>query len=226
MNEFDLSHIENNKNNHAVIQSDEALFLYALVRGNRIKRILELGGGSLSYSAKNFLESQKIFNNSVVYSVDINPVNKISENHKIILKDCNDLVPSDVDNEPIDLIFFDCHAIAPQLNLYNILKKYNLITDNTIIVLHDTNLFYEPFINKPGVLGCSKESIMYDKVGEGFCHQWVERQMVNYFKLQGYDIFSIRTKIEDHDENFPLRAGLSICQKFKPMTPFYLVYEK
>lgn len=208
------------------IQDDESLFLYSLVRCNRIKRILELGGGFGSFSAINFLAAQKIFDDAFVYTIDVNPVTKISENHKVVLKDCNEIVPLDIDNKPIDLIFFDCHTIIPQLNLYNRLKDEKLINDDTIIVLHDTNLFYEPFVNQEGVLGYNKNSTPYDVINDGYCHQWVERQMVNYFKLNGYDVFSVKTKKEDHSDDFPIRNGLSICQKFKPMTPFHLVYEK
>lgn len=220
--ELDFSTIKGDIN-HASIQDEEALFLYSLVRANRINRILELGGGA-GKSSLNFLKAMEHDKDSVLYTVDITEQVKLGENHVTITRDCNYLVPSDVDNKPLGLIFFDCHTVIPQLNLYNILKRNNLITEETIIVLHDTNLYYEPYLTTDCEVGYPKESLIYDSENDGFAHQWVERQMVNYFKLEGYDIFSIRTKKESHTKDFPYRNGISVCQKFSPMKPYYLVY--
>jgi predicted O-methyltransferase YrrM len=166
MEKFNLSHLEDNRD-VAAIHNDESLLLYSVVKCNRIERILEIGGGEISFSAINFLRAQENFTNATVYTVDINPVKKLSENHKVIKKDCNDLLPSDLDNKPIDLIFFDCHLIIAQLNLYNLLKEHNLITEDTIIVLHDTNLFYEPYVWEKDYIG--DYNIPFDKVGGGVC---------------------------------------------------------
>jgi predicted O-methyltransferase YrrM len=53
---YDLSHLVQ-PNDEAVlgpVQDTEALFLYAVVRGMRMRRVLEIGGLS-GYSARNFL---------------------------------------------------------------------------------------------------------------------------------------------------------------------------
>ena len=65
--------------------------------------------------------------------------------------------------------------------------KENLIDDDTILILHDTNLFYGMStienIKANGQIGSHTK--------EGYMHQWVERNLVNYFKLKGYDVFNL-----------------------------------
>jgi len=185
------------------IQDDEALFLYSIIRGNRIRNILEIGGFS-GYSAKNFLEAISIFDDGIVYTVDINPVPKMGAKHKTIIKNALDLSAKDLNNQKLGLIFFDCHDMI-QKDVYNLLKNKNLIDDETIIALHDTNL------HPKNHTGWSK----YIKEKDEWEHQRVERELVNYLKDDGYDIFSIRTKNSDHDEKFPYRHGMTVCQKFK-----------
>ena len=97
------------------------------------------------------------------------------------------------------------------------MTKNKLITDDTIIILHDTNLFYEPFVN-------TDLMDYFLKSDGGIVHQWVERNLVNYFKLKGYDVFNLNTKKENHNFDYPYLYGFSICQKFKPYTPFYIDY--
>lgn len=81
----------------------------------RLKRILEIGGLS-GYSATNFLKAFATPGESMMYTVDLNPVPVLASNHKVIVKDAQKLVPSDVDQEPIDLIFFDsCMTPIPTL---------------------------------------------------------------------------------------------------------------
>jgi hypothetical protein len=207
MVKYDLNHLTQGDSQEVVgpIQDDEALFLYSLIRGNRLKKILEIGGG-IGYSATNFLKATEIFPDSVVITVDINPINPINNKHKCIIKDAQYLTVEDLGEEKLDLIFFDCHEYDIQMNIYNNLKEKNLIDEETIIALHDTNLHYI--------------KLDYDfvyKIEEGFVHQPVERKMANTFKDFGYDIFSIRTQKKDHDESLPFRHGLTVCQKFKYM---------
>ena len=84
----------------------EALFLYSVIRGSRLKRILEIGGLS-GYSAKNFLEAVKFDKDGILYTCDISYVPVLSDNHKVIIKNAFDLSIDDVDHLPLDLIFFD-----------------------------------------------------------------------------------------------------------------------
>lgn len=204
---YNLQHLtqENNQKVLGPIQDDEALFLYSIIKSMRLSRILEIGGLS-GYSATNFLASMDNIDNGILYTVDINDVPKKGNNHIIITKNALHLTQYDVDNKPLDLVFFDCHDMI-QMDIYNSYILQNIITDETIIALHDTNLHYSPY----NVFG------EYIKEEDGYAHQPIERQMVNIFKDLGYDIFCLHTKKKDHNDLFPFRHGITICKKFKKL---------
>jgi hypothetical protein len=130
----------------------------------------------------------------------------MAPNHKILTKDVACLTKYDVDDIPLDLIFFDCHTMS-QMTMYDNFLQSGIITNDTIIALHDTNLHYPYPSFQPGGVYIEKEN--------GYAHQPVERKMVNIFKTLGYDIFSISTNITKHDNSFPFRHGVTICKKFK-----------
>lgn len=203
---YDLTHLTQSESQEVIgpIQDDEALFLYSIVRGMRLSRILEVGG-LRGYSAVNFLKALEKSKKAVLYTVDLNKVRKISENHKVITKDIRDLTREDLDNEPIDLIFFDCHNFDAQILAYKRLLRKGLITDRTILALHDTNLHPRKYTESSY------------KISSGYVHQKAERMMVNYFKKLGYDVFSLHTDMKIHDSKFPFRHGISICSKFQKL---------
>ena len=206
MVQYNLSHLTQESNQRVLgpIQDDEALFLYSIIRGNRLSRILEIGGLS-GYSATNFIEAIKYNNdpNNIVYTVDLNVVPQMADNHKVIVKNALHLTMDDIDNKPLDMVFFDCHDMV-QMDIYNHFKENNIITDATILTLHDTNLHYPPY----SVWG------PYIEKDGGYAHQPVEREMVNKFKDMGYDIFKIATDKTKHSPEFPFRHGVTVCQKF------------
>lgn len=109
----------------------------------------------------------------------------------------------DIDNKPIELVFFDCHDYDAQMTMYNNLLKEHMINDSTALVLHDTNLHYSKFSS------CAQEC------QDGYIHQEVERRMVNDFKSFGYDAFSLDTNKSKHDNSLPFRHGVTICRKFE-----------
>lgn len=204
MANYDFSHLTQGDAQTVVgpIQDDEALFLYAMVRGMRLRRVLELGGLA-GYSATNFLKA--LGPHGTLYTVDLNPVPRIAENHIVITKDALHVTADDVDNKTLDMIFFDCHDYNVQMSLFVRLHNANLINDRTVLVLHDTHLHPQQFV-----------SWAYP-IAEGFVHQAVERRMVNDFKRIGYDSFSLHTNLAAHDASLPFRHGLTVCQKFKPL---------
>jgi hypothetical protein len=205
MVKYNLEHLTQNDSQNVLgpIQDDEALFLYSIIRGNRLSRILEIGGLA-GYSAKNFLQAVSYDKDSVVYTCDLNNVPVLANNHKVIVKNALYLTPEDVDNKPLDMVFFDCHDMV-QMDIYNNMVSKNLITDNCILALHDTNLHYSPY-------RCIGPYVEEEK---GYAHQPVERTMVNIFKELGYDIFSISTDSTKHSPSFPFRHGMTVCKKFK-----------
>ena len=206
MVKYNLDHLTQDDSQKVLgpIQDDEALFLYSIIRGCRMRRIFEIGGGD-GYSANNFLNALKYPDcNGIVYTCDINPVPVLATNHKVIIKNALDLTKEDIDNIPLDMIFFDCHNMF-QMKVFNNFVRDGIINDNTVIAFHDTNLHYAPY----NVWG------NYIADGDGYAHQPVEREMVNILKNIGYDCFSISTTKDKHSENFPFRHGITVCQRFK-----------
>jgi predicted O-methyltransferase YrrM len=204
MTSYDLSHLTQPEKQNVVgpIQDDEALFLYSLIRTMRLKRILEIGG-DVGYSATNFLKA--IGGDGIVYTVDLKPTPSLAKNHKVIVKNALLLEPADIDQAPLDLIFFDCHEYNVQMSLFIRLQERQIINDHTVLALHDTNLHPQQFV-----------PWAYPVEG-GYVHQPVERRMSNDFKRMGYDVLSLHTRLSAHDEMLPFRHGLTVCQKFRPM---------
>ena len=196
------------------IQDDEALLLFALIRVTRIKRILEFGS-AYGYSAKNFCAA--IGDVGTVYSVDwgveVNPV-QVATNHVIIVKNVADITPDDLDNEPVDLVFFDCHAYEACLCAFQTLCRASIITEKTILVLHDTNLW--PTKDAPNLEKANWPDISYEVEG-GWVFGPPERQLVNDFKEMGYDILHLGTDRAVHGPHLPYRCGLSIARWFTPL---------
>lgn len=208
---YNLEHLmqPEDQNMPGPIQDDEALLLFALIRVTRIKRIVEFGGVP-GYSAKNFCEA--IGGNGMVYTIDWGvdgPTPKQASNHKVIVKNTADVTPEDLDNQPVDLVFFDCHAYEASLCAFQNLKKAGIITDKTIFVFHDTNLL-------PSEDALGYHDISYEVEG-GWVFCPPERQLVNDFKEMGYDILNLHTTKDAHGPHLPYRCGLSIARKFKPL---------
>lgn len=206
MVQYDLTHLTQDDNQLVTgpIQDDEALFLYSLVRSKRMSRILEVGGLS-GYSAANFLKAIEWMKTGLVYTVEMSPMICLSERHKCITKDARSVVPSDVDDQALDMVFFDCHDFIAELHMYFRLKDAGVITEHTVLAMHDTNLHYAQFA-----------TFAYPVQG-GFVHQPAERKLANIFKDMGYDVFCLHTRACDHDEDLPYRHGLTVCQKFNKL---------
>jgi predicted O-methyltransferase YrrM len=181
------------------IQDDEAVVLFSIIRTSGLKRVVELGGLH-GYSAKNFLESVGV--DGTVYSIDINNVNKISPNHITIIKSADQVVKDDIQNR-VDVVFFDCHNYDCSLSFFNNMVECGIIDDETVLVLHDTNLHYVKLT----------DNAFHN--GDGWIHAVVERDLTNYFFDIGYQVLNLDTKPEVHNELFSYRHGLSICKKFK-----------
>lgn len=181
------------------IQDDEALLLFALIRVLRLRNIIELGFGD-GYSASNFLRA--IDSNGHVVSVDVNPFNKLADNHTALINSAADVIATDIPFKHADLVFFDCHNYDAQMIFYDKMLSCNVITDDTLIALHDTGL--HPF----QIIPCYE-------IEEGWVHQPVERRMVNTFKDRGWDAICLNTKKSVHNDALPFRHGITVMQKFK-----------
>ncbi len=180
------------------LQDDEALFLFALIRCMRVKTVLELGGLD-GYSAINFIKA--VGHEGRVYTVDIHPVERRAHNHICIQKDCRALTSDDVP-EQIDLVFYDCHVFEAQMAMHQSLIRQRVITDRTVLALHDTNLHPGPIMDSNA-----------KQVEGGYVHQAVERMMVNVLRNEGYEALNLHTRPEQHDETLRLRHGLTVLTK-------------
>ena len=200
---YDLHHLTQDNSQKVIgpIQDDEALFLYSIIVGMRLKTVFEIGGLS-GYSAANFLAA--VGQTGRVFTVDINPVQSRSPNHICIQKDVRQICHADLNYSHIDMIFFDCHMYDEQMIAYHNLSACGAIDDSTVIALHDTNLHYEGFLTE----GCR-----YTQITDGYIHQPVERRMVNTFSDLGYDAFYLHTSRDRHSLEFPFRHGVTVMNK-------------
>lgn len=188
------------------VQDDEALFLFALIRCMRLRRVLEIGGLD-GYSAANFL--QAIGPMGMLYTVDLKPVAALASNHKTIQKNCADLHGEDIGNTPADLVFFDCHIYDAQMQLHRNLQRQGMITERTVLALHDTNL--HPLTEREDAPPRRWGAV----VAGGWMHQDVERRMVNTLRNDGYEALMLHTTPDRHDETLPLRHGLTILTRVR-----------
>jgi len=210
---YDLSHLTQPpaQSVGGPVQDDEALLLYSVVRTLRLRRILEIGGLS-GYSARNFLRAVAWDVDTAVYTVDINPVQSQAPNHFTICRDAALIDAADLHDQPLDLVFFDCHVYDAQMNLYVRLVNRGLIHDRTIIALHDTGLH--------ATKNCDHAyPIREDDGVAGFVHQVVERRMVNVLRQQfGYDAFCANLDVRRNDERLPYRHGITLMKKFSTLS--------
>jgi hypothetical protein len=91
------------------------------------------------------------------------------------------------------------------------LRRFGLITDATVLALHDTGL--HPRRSAPWSYPVA------DSDGQhGWVHQDVERRMVNSLRRDfGYDAICLHTPLDRNDERLPLRHGVTVMKKYAEM---------
>ena len=195
--EYELNHLtQNTRRVVGPIQDDEALLLYAFIRCSGAKVILEVGGQT-GYSAKNFLAAGGP--QGKVYTVDVNPVLKLGENHFFIQ---SNIVHVDLKDIPrCDLVFYDAHAYGEQYEFHKKASELKVIDDLTTIVCHDTGLHSQKFVGW---------SVSH---GNHWMHQSAERILVKKLCEDGYQAIHVH----DDDSSEP-RHGLTILQIPKQLT--------
>ena len=195
--EYELNHLtQNTRRVVGPIQDDEALLLYAFIRCSGAKVILEVGGQT-GYSAKNFLAA--VGPQGKVYTVDVNPVLKLGENHFFIQ---SNIVHVDLKDIPrCDLVFDDAHAYGEQYEFHKKASELKVIDDLTTIVCHDTGLHSQKFVGW---------SVSH---GNHWMHQSAERILVKKLCEDGYQAIHVH----DDDSSEP-RHGLTILQIPKQLT--------
>jgi predicted O-methyltransferase YrrM len=201
MDKYEISHLKQKPSQEVLgpIQDDEALLLYSVIRTMRLHNIIEIGG-LYGYSATNF---SKAVVDGKIYTVDINPCPKIAENHIVIQKDCRLITKKDVPDK-IDMIFFDAHVYEEQVEFFEALLSHGIIDDEVVLSFHDTNLHPNKVCNS-----------YYLPNEGGWCHQPVERRLVDHFKIKGFDAICFHTKLDEH--TIPFRHGITIMKKYKKL---------
>jgi len=182
------------------IQDDEALLLFSVIRTMRIHNVLEVGGLH-GYSANNFLQA---IISGKLYTVDVSPVNRISDNHIVINKDCRLVTDEDI-KDKIQMIFFDAHDFDAQLSMFENLESCGVLDEDLVLAFHDTNLHPKKYA-----------SWSYKLHGQpGWCHQSAERRLVEHFKRKGFDALCFHTKIDEPSIKF--RHGITLMKRYKPL---------
>lgn len=191
---YDLTHLtQDTRRVYGPVQDDEALLLYALVRCLGVRRVLEIGGQT-GYSARNFLAA-----GADVWTVDIDPVAKLAENHTVIHANIATVDPASL---PVfDLVFYDCHALFEQRLFHGRAVEAGVIDDHTTLIVHDTGLHREKFCGW---------SVPH---GTRWAHQPVERNFVDLLAGEGWQ----RVHVHADDDAEP-RHGLTILQRPRRLT--------
>ena len=198
------------------IQDDEALFLYALIKLNLIKTVFEIGGLN-GYSTTNFM--QAVGPEGKVFTADINASGATTRgsNHKGINKDCKEVNAEDLENNKIDLIFFDCHVYDAQLQTLENFFRMEIVDDSTLVAIHDTGL--HP-VEIAALGGCGYYNTVTENGVKGVVHQPDERRLVNTLVSQwGYSPLCLHPPFSRFTETGAVkcRHGLTILSKFKQL---------
>lgn len=205
MSHHDLSHLNQGplQDGWQQVQDDEALLLYAICRVHGVRRVIEFGGCQ-GYSARNFVAAVDYEPGGTVYSVDIVVVPTVAPNHVCINKSAADVTPEDFHSQPADLVFFDCHDYHASRTAFDRLVAAGIITDDTLLALHDTGTFDD-----------QRWPWFYPLVGGGYGNHYAERRLACDFRDYGYQRITFHTKRPIG----PMRGryGLTVCAKPQPM---------
>ena len=193
------------------IQDDEALLLYAIIRTTQVRRIAEIGGYQ-GFSAQNFMAALRGKGpNATLYTFDINAVpqqHSVSSGprHISVVKDARDVNASDLHNNPLDLLFLDCHDVSASTVLLSRLLGDSMLARDAYVALHDTGLYPLP------VFEGSRPIVGNERL---WVHQAAERRIADW--LIHNDVRARWQRISFHDDwpAAPLRYrhGLTLMQR-------------
>lgn len=217
---YDISHLDQHGEKViGPIQSDEALLIYSMIRVIRPKVILEFGF-SKGFSSLNFLKAMP--DDSAIFSYDISEESeKISETikdgrFKFIFKGQDAFESADIDNLPVDVVFFDASHNA-DLNIVTFKKIVKLINNNALILVHDTGSWHNSCNELPGdTTGYYVNGYPFPKGyflnNKEYIHQQGERKFVNYLR-EHYPEFQ---QVHFHSTR-TFRHGITLLQNSKPL---------
>lgn len=211
---YELSHLvqQESQSVGGPVQDDEALLLFAVARGMRMRAVLEVGGLS-GFSALNFCRALAPEAKGFVVTIDINPVRKVADNHETVQKEAGKVGAEDI--KPLfgkyslpprfDIIFFDAHVYEEQMRLLHNLRQAELADDETIIALHDT-------CPHPMATHLDAKPVPLPKGGEGYINCPQEVRMIDDLLKEGYHAFHLHPRREYLGGAFPFRHGITLMQ--------------
>lgn len=213
---YNLKHLEDfGEKVIGPIQSDEALLIYSIVRDTRPDVILEFGFAN-GHSSINFLAAMP--KSCKLYSFDIkeesaNIAKKIQDDRfKFILKNQKKFEATDIDNNQVDLVFFDASHDS-DLNIKTFNKVKSLLNPNALILVHDTGSWDNTQNENVGAIdGYYVNGYPFPKGyflnKDQYIHQAGERNFVNYLRKNEKKFHQIHL----HSKN-TFRHGLTILQR-------------
>lgn len=193
------------------LQNDEALLLFALVKTVTPKVIVEFGFHK-GHSAFNFL--QAVDTNTRLYSFDVDPMSKsIAEdafysfpNFRYFHKSQTEFDPSDVDDQLIDLVFFDAaHELEMNQETWRLVEPQ--LAANASILVHDTgNWCRKDFKPVHQILADASPDDWLNE--DEFQHQKEEREFVNWIVTEYPDYAMVHFHSLQR-----IRHGLTLLQR-------------
>lgn len=193
------------------LQRDEALLLLGVTRTIAPRTVVEFGFFK-GHSAFSFL--QAIDDDALLasYDVDNGAARQARrsfggrKNFRFLHKSQTDFDPADIDNRPIDLVFFDAaHEI--DLNQATWRQLLPALAPDAIVAIHDTGLWgREHFLPIHEKFAANEPGAWVDS--ERFAHQPGEREFVNWL-LSSYPNFAA---LHFHTTR-RLRHGLTLLQR-------------
>ncbi len=186
------------------VQREEGILLFALTRVTRPRAVVEFGYG-WGASAAVFLAG--LAADAELYSVDVAPkvpvCHTTDRRFHFVSKDLRDLVPADIHDRTLDLLFFD----AARDSLEAKQTAFDSLADNlsaeALVVIHDTGVWKREFMGAQ--TAAIKNGIWITQ--DLYVHQPNERVFAKWLVGErGYrqiDLFSTRC----------FRHGMSILQK-------------
>ncbi len=189
------------------LQQDEAFLLHGIIRTIKPKTVVEFGfhRGFSAFSLLSGLSETSLF---VTY--DTNPYSQQTfekyfghyTNAKFYLKAQEEFSKDDVDGSTIDLVFMDAsHNL--ELNQLTFNKIRTSLSQNSIILIHDTGLWNKAYINQLPTEELAKIEMI--ELEGGIAHQLDERKFVNWIMDQepNWNV------VHFHSQN-TLRHGISM----------------
>lgn len=192
------------------IQRSEALLLYSVVLVTQPRLIVEFGF-NVGDSAWNFLQAAGP--RAVLHSYDISDYSREAASKRFIGesrftyhgKSQTDFDPADINNQKIDLVFFDAaHDLA--LNQETWKKVLPHLSASALVAIHDTGTWNRDHLREVHSTFIAKENGVWLNEQE-YAHQIDERRFVNWIVDQ-HPSFSA---VHFHSLNV-VRHGLTIMQ--------------